>query len=351
MNAGEGRYEFASDNTAAICPEAFAALERANSGETASYGDDHWTRRLCEQVREIFEADCEVFLVFNGTAANSLSLAQLCQSFHSIVCHEAAHIQTDECGAPEFFTKGSKLLAIAGANGKLDLRAVEATLAQQRELHSHKPRALSVTQATELGTLYTIEELRALTEFARSKSLRVHMDGARFANAIAALSCTPKEITWQLGVDVLSFGGTKNGVAAGELVVFFDKKLATEFDYRAKQAGQLASKMRFLSAPWSALLQNDLWLRNARHANAAAKTLAQELSALPGIRLAFPCEASAVFLHLPESLVRQLHARGWHFYKFLEPDIYRLMCSWSVTDAAIGDFIAEVKSLLSVLSK
>jgi threonine aldolase len=343
MSSTPDRHEFASDNTAAICPEAFAALQEANAGGAASYGEDKWTERVCDQVREIFEADCDVFLVFNGTAANSLALAQLCQSFHSIICHECAHIETDECGGPEFFTKGSKLLPIAGANGKLDLAEIEAMMAKQRDFHSHKPREISVTQATERGTLYTVDELGALGEFARRHSLRFHMDGARFANAVAALDCAPKTISWQAGVDVLCFGGTKNGTAAGELVVFFNKELATEFDYRVKQAGQLASKMRFLAAPWSGMLKDGAWLRNARYANKAASSLARQLSALPGIELAFPGEASAVFLRMRDSVVKKLHARGWRFYKFIEPDIYRLMCSWSVTEEAISDFVADAK--------
>jgi threonine aldolase len=200
-----------------------------------------------------------------------------------------------------------------------------------------------VTQATERGTVYTLEELGTIADIARRYSLRLHMDGARFANAVAALDCAPKTISWQAGVDVLCFGGTKNGTAAGELVVFFNKELATEFDYRVKQAGQLASKKRFLAAPWSGLLYDGAWLRNARHANQAARSLARQLSALPEIELAFPCEASAVFLLMRDSLVRKLHTRGWRFYKFIEPDIYRLMCSWSVTEESINAFVADVK--------
>ncbi|HEV2096621.1 MAG TPA: aminotransferase class I/II-fold pyridoxal phosphate-dependent enzyme, partial [Chthoniobacterales bacterium] len=203
------RYEFASDNTAAVCPPAWAALEEANAEEIASYGEDRWTRRACELVRGIFETDCDVFFVFNGTAANSLALAQLCRPFHSIVCHEFAHIETDECGAPEFFSGGAKVIPTPGPNGKLELAQVEAALARHRDLHSPKPLVLSVTQSTELGTVYTRDELRAVAEFAQTHSMRVHMDGARFANAVAALGCEPKSITWEVGVDVLCFGGTK----------------------------------------------------------------------------------------------------------------------------------------------
>jgi threonine aldolase len=335
------RHELASDNTAPICPEAWAELEAANQGEVASYGDDRWTARVCDLVREVFETDCEVFLVSNGTAANALALAQLCRSFHSIVCHENAHIQTDECGAPEFFSGGAKLLTTKGANGKLDLADVAAAIARQPELHAPKPRAISITQATELGTVYKIDELAAVSEFAKKRGLFLHMDGARFANAVAALGCAPKEISWEKGVDVLCFGGTKNGVAGSELVIFFDKELAREFDYRVKQAGQLASKMRFLAAPWIGLLQDDVWLRNARRANDAAKLLAQGLAGASEIEIVFPCEANALFLRMRDSVVERLRQRGWHFYKFIEPDVYRIMCSWAMTDEAIEAFIAD----------
>jgi threonine aldolase len=345
VNPRENRYEFASDNTAPICPEAWAALEEANSHGAPSYGEDRWTARACERVREIFETDCEVFFVFNGTAANALALAQICQSFHSVLCHEHAHIQTDECGAPEFFTKGSKLLVAGGADGKIDLGEAAAVVAKQPELHSHKPRVISLAQSTEMGTVYTREEIAAIGEFARRRNLLVQMDGARFANAIAALNCAPKEITWEAGIDVLCFGGTKNGVGAGELVIFFKKELAREFDYRAKQAGQLASKMRFLAAPWVALLTDDVWLRNARRANAAARKLADRLRGEVKIDIVFPVESNAVFIRLRENLARDLQACGWNFYKFIDPDIYRLMCSWSVTDNDIDELVADLRGL------
>ncbi|MGZ5537888.1 MAG: threonine aldolase family protein, partial [Chthoniobacterales bacterium] len=203
------RFELASDNTAGICPEAWRALEEANADVAASYGEDKWTQRLCDRVREIFETDCEVFVVFNGTAANGVALAHLCRPYHSVICHEYAHIETDECGAPEFLSGGAKLLAIPGANGKLDLAQVEAALHKQHDIHSPKPRVISVTQATELGTVYTRDELAAIAEFAQRHSLYLHMDGARFANALVSLGCTPKEITWQLGFDVLCLGGIK----------------------------------------------------------------------------------------------------------------------------------------------
>jgi threonine aldolase len=341
------RYEFASDNTAGICQEAWAALINANVEEEPSYGDDRWTRRLGDSVRELFETDCEVFLVCNGTAANSLSLAQLCRPFHSAICHEYAHIETDECGAPEFFSGGAKLLVTHGQNGKLDLAELDAVIARQRELHSPKPRVISVTQSTELGTVYTRDELDRIRSFAGERSLHLHMDGARFANAVAFLRCPPKEITWQVGIDVLCFGGTKNGTAAGELVIFFNRELANEFDYRVKQGAQLLSKMRFLAAPWLGLLKDDVWLSNAGHANRCASLLAKRMQELPNVEVVFPCEANAVFLRTFEKFVEQVHARGWHFYKFIEPDIYRLMCSWSTKEQDIDDFIADATAVSS----
>src|ERR1051326_3482790 len=224
-------------------------MAQANHGHAPAYGEDAWTARAADMIRELFETDCEVFFAFNGTAANSLSLAALCQSYHSVLCHEFAHIETDECGAPEFFSNGTKLLPLKGRFGKLQPDAIRAAVERRSDLHYPKPRVVSLTQSTELGTLYTPEELGAIGAMARSLNLTVHMDGARFANAVAALDLKPKDITWKVGVDVLCFGGTKLGLAVGDAIVFFRKDLAIEFEYRCKQAGQLASKMRFLAAP------------------------------------------------------------------------------------------------------
>jgi threonine aldolase len=344
MRADAIHHEFASDNTAAICPEAWKALEEANTHYAPSYGEDEWTAGVCERIRQIFEADCDVYVVFTGTAANALGLAQLCQSFHGVICHQRAHIQTDEGGATEFYTRGAKLFLTNTSNGKIDIGEAEKLVVQQVDLHGHMMRAISIAQATELGTVYTPGEVEAIGGFARAHRMLLHMDGARFANAIASLGCAPKTITWKAGVDILSFGGTKNGVAAGELVIFFDKESSRDFQYRVKQAGQLGSKMRFLAAPWLGLLNGDVWLRNARHANGAARELAQRLRNEAGIENVFAVESNAVFVQLDDQVVRGLHARGWRFYKFLEPDIYRLMCSWSTTEeeisALVGDLVA-----------
>ncbi len=336
------RHGFASDNTAPFCPELWAALQEANANYAPSYGEDRLTERVCDWVREIFETDCDVYFVFTGTAANALGLAQVCQSFRSIICHENAHIQTDECGAPELFTGGSKLLLVGGVGGKIDIGKTKALLMRQNEVHSHKPAAISIAQATEFGTVYTRNEIAAIADLARSYELFVHMDGARFANAVASLGCAPKSITWEAGVDVLCFGGTKNGGAAGELVIFFDKEVSHEFDYRVKQAGQLGSKMRFLAASWLGLLAGDVWLRNARHANRAAIQLARDLQRKANIEVVFPVEANAVFVRMNDQVARGIQARGWRFYKFIEPDVYRLMCSWATSANDITDFVKGV---------
>jgi threonine aldolase len=344
MGAGTIRHQFASDNTAAICPEAWTALEQANTRYAASYGEDEWTAKLCDRVREIFEADCDVYFTYTGTGANALGLAQVCQPFHGVICHERAHIQTDEAGATEFYTRGAKLFLTKTKEGKIDLSEAEKLFVQQVELHGHMMRALSIAQATELGTVYAPDEVEAVGAFARAHKMLLHMDGARFANAVASLGCAPKTITWEAGVEILSFGGTKNGVAAGELVVFFDKNFSRDFQYRIKQAGHLGSKMRFLAAPWMGLLSGNVWLRNARHANDAAGKLAQRLRDKAAVESVFPVKSNAVFVQLDEQFVGDLHARGWRFYKFVEPDIYRLVCSWSTTDEDISmlvdDFVA-----------
>lgn len=345
MERATQHYDFASDNTAAICPEAWSALEAANHHEAPSYGDDLWTAKLCDRVRELFETECDVYLIQNGTAANALALAQVCQSFQSIICHENAHIHTDECGAPEFFTNGSKLVTVGGENGKIDIGEVETALARHRDLHSHMPQVISVTQATEFGTVYTREEIARVSELARKQKMILHMDGARFANAIASRGCSPKEMTWRAGVDILCFGGTKNGLSAGELVIFFDKELGRDFDHRLKQGGQLASKMRFLTAPWIGLLTGDVWLKNARLANAGAQKLAEILSREANVPSVFPVEANAVFFRMPEPIMNEMNKRGWHCYKFIEPDIYRAMCAWSIEESAIREFVVDLKAI------
>ncbi len=339
---------FASDNYSGICPEALSAMLEANAHHEVSYGDDSWTKKAADLIREVFETDCEVFFVFNGTAANSLSLASLCQSYHSILCHEMAHIEVSECGAPEFFANGTKVLLLPGEHGKIDPDSVEKAVLKRTDIHYPKPRVVSLTQCTEAGTVYSPDDLKRLWGIARKHSLRIHMDGARFANAVAALKVAPKELTWQSGVDVLSFGGTKNGIGIGEAVVFFNHDLAREFDYRCKQGGQLASKMRFLSAPWVGMLKDGAWLKHAAHANSMAHRIAAGLSGVSNVRLAFPVETNAVFVSMPDELANALHARGWKFYTNVGFDYARLMCSWDTAEEDVDTFIGDVRNLTAL---
>lgn len=337
------RRQFASDNYAGIAPEAWAALEQANHGHAPAYGDDGWTARAADLIRETFETDCEVYFAFNGTAANSLALAALCQSYHSILCHELSHIQTDECGAPEFFSNGTKILVLPGEGGKIDVPAVDHAVKRRSDIHYPKPRVLSVTQSTEVGTIYTPDELGRLGDAARRLGLNFHMDGARFGNAVAALGVAPKAVSWQCGVDVLCFGGTKMGMAIGEAIVFFRKDLAREFEYRCKQAGQLSSKMRFIAAPWIGMLQDGAWLRHARHANACAARLSAGLAAIPDVALMAPTQANAVFATLPEQAVSGLREKGWRFYTFIGSSGARFMCAWDTTEADVDHLLGDIR--------
>ena len=339
------RQHFASDNYAGVCPQAMAAFVAANAGHAPAYGDDDWTLQVSNRLRTLFETDCDVYFVFNGTAANSLALAALCQSYHSVVCHELAHVQTDECGGPEFFSNGSKLLPAPGENGKLTPAAVLEVISRRQDIHYPKPRVVTLTQSTEVGTVYQPHEVAAISACAREHGLRVHMDGARFANAVASLGVAPADITWRAGVDVLCFGGTKMGLPVGEAVVFFDRKLSEDFAYRCKQAGQLASKMRFLSAPWLGILEGDVWLQHARHANAMAQRLAAGLQGIPAARLMFPVESNGVFCELPPALLESLRARGWRFYTFIGAGGARFMCSWDTRPDSVDALLADIRAL------
>jgi threonine aldolase len=331
---------FASDNNAGLCPEALEALLAANrEGHTGGYGGDAWTERACDRLRSLFETDCAVFLVFNGTASNALALAQLCRSYHAVIAHADSHIASDEAGAVGFFSGGASLLTTATPHAKLTSAAVEVLAGGGRGVHNVKPRALSLTQATEMGTVYTREELIALTETARRLGLKVHMDGARLANAVAALACQPADITWRAGVDVLSFGGVKNGLGVGEAVLIFDKALAPEFEWRIKQAGHLNSKMRLMAAPWVGLLESGAWLKNAWHANAMARRLWQGLSQVEGVDLMAPVESNGVFVRMPARVAERLRAKGWRFYPW--GDGFRLMCAWDTAPETVDQFVGD----------
>jgi threonine aldolase len=335
--------QFASDNNAGMCPAALARFLEANaSGHAAGYGEDPWTDQAREKIAALFETECDVFFVFNGTAANALVLAQLCRPYNAVIGHAFSHVETDEAGAPEFFTGGAKLLTAETPLAKLTPEAVESLASRFSGPHHVKPAVLSLTESTELGTVYTSEELRALSAAARRHGLKVHMDGARFANAVARLGCTPADISWRAGIDVLCFGGVKNGLAAGDCIVFFDRTLAREFIWRIKQAGQLNSKMRLVSSAWLGLVENDVWLANARHANAMADRLAAGLKSTGSVRLIAPVEANAVFADIPPQVQAALREKGWRFYTFLGKTGCRLMCAWDTEPEIVDRFLADL---------
>ena len=345
--ARAGGPQFGSDNYAGICPQAWSALEAANRGHAPGYGADDWTRAATDAIRRTFETDCEVFFVFNGTAANALALAALCRNTDAAICHAMAHVNVDECGATEFMSGGARLLPVDAPLAKLTPEAVATRAVTPHDEHSSRPRAVSLTQATELGTVYSLAEVRALCEFAHAHGMRVQMDGARFANALVTLACSPADASWRAGVDVLCLGGTKNGLPAGEAMLFFDPALADEFARRRKQAGQLASKMRFLAAPWLGVLEDGAWLAHAAHANAMARRLAAGLATLRGTRLLAPVEANGVFVDLPKAAIDAMHAKGWRFYVFVGDTGVRLMCAWDTTSDVVDRFVGDLRGVLA----
>ena len=341
---------FTSDNVTPACPQVMAAIQAANEGRLPSYGADPLTAGLQAQASAIFGTEVAVFPVATGTAANALALAQFVPPYGAVYCHESAHIVTDECGAPEFFGGGLKLIGFHAADGRIrpDQVAAGIALANDMGVHHVRPSAVSLTQATECGTVYRPAEVAALAAVARASGLAVHMDGARFANALVTLGCTPAEATWRAGVDVLSLGATKNGALCAEAVVFFDPARATEFARRRKQAGHLWSKMRYLSAQLLAYLSDDLWLVNARQANAMATALAGGLAAIRGVRLAHPVEANELFVALPAALAAALEADGFQFYRWPMPAgagevVIRLVTSYLTLPADVAALIAATQ--------
>jgi len=332
------RYDFASDNTAPAAPEALEALTAANTGFTSGYGTDAVTAKAADLVRELLDADVEVRFVASGTAANAISLAALCRPFESVLAHEHAHVCTDETGAPGFFGHGLGLVGLPGASGKIDPASLEGPLAAPDVSYRQAPAALSLTNATEYGTVYTTEQLRELTGPARAQGLGVHLDGARLANAAAA-GFDLKAIKG-LGVDLLVVGGTKAGMPPTEAVAIFDRALARRFDARLKQGGQLPSKARFYAAPFIGMLGTGAYVRHAAHANAMARRLA----GLMPFPVRHAVQANAVFVGLDDERLARLHASGWFAYRFLDGSV-RFMCSWATTPAAVDELGAALAAL------
>ncbi len=336
---------FASDNNAGVHAAVMEAIAAANDGHVIAYGDDPYTARAVEKFRDHFGKDAEVFFVFGGTGANVLGLKAVTKSHQAIICAETAHINVDECGAPEKFT-GCKLLSVTTADGKIRSEQVKPFLHGVGFEHHVQPRVISISQATEMGTVYTTGELKGLSNFAHDNGMLLHVDGARIANAAASLKVKLKAITRDAGVDILSFGGAKNGMMYGEAVVFFDKSLARDFKYTRKQGTHLPSKMRFISAQFEALLSNDLWRKNAEHANGMAQLLANELRKIPQVRITQKVEANGVFALLPEKYIPLLQKQYFFYVWNEETSEVRFMTSFDTTEEDIEDFVTLIRKTL-----
>jgi len=340
---------FASDNNATVHPEVLEAIRRANQGHAVGYGDDSQTEAAVAKFREEFGADVAVYFVFNGTAANVLSLQALTRPFEAVLCPELSHIYTDECGAPEKAT-GCKLIPLAAPDGKLTVETVAHAYHGIGDQHHVQPRVISITQSTEMGTIYKPAEIEALARFAHEREMFLHMDGARISNAVAAQRLSLRQATRDLGVDVLSFGGTKIGLMGVEAVVFFRRELAKDFLFVRKQGMQLASKMRFMSAQMEALLTNDLWRRNAEHANRMARLLEEEVRKIPEARIVYPVEANGVFAQIPRKAISKIQERYFFYVWSEEESVVRWMCSFDTTEEDVRQFAEYVREVVRTAS-
>jgi threonine aldolase len=338
---------FASDNNASVHPKIIKAISAVNQGHTVGYGDDPYTKSAVRRFQKHFGQGIEVFIVFNGTAANVLSFSALTNPYHAVICAETAHVYVDECGAPEKFT-GCKLIPVPTVAGKLTVDSVQRIFHGIGDQHHVQPRVISITQSTEVGTVYTPDEVKALARFAHQNDMFLHIDGARIANAAASLNLDLEQVTRDLGVDVLSFGGTKNGAMGAEAVVFFNPELCRDFLFRRKQGMQLASKMRYISTQLDALLTNNLWLRNARHSNRMAKLLEKELRRIPKVEIAYKVEANGVFARIPPKAIAKIQKR-YFYYVWDEPEsMVRWMCSWDTTERDIEQFTKVVAEAVRI---
>ncbi len=337
---------FGSDNTAGASDEIMQALLACNTGAAAPYGNDEYSAKVEQRLAEIFECPVSVFIVTTGSAANALSLSLLTPAWGNIYCHVDSHINNDECAAPEFFS-GAKLVTTQGDDSKLDIEQLSAFCSHKRgDVHSTQPACVSISQATETGSIYTVDEISAISEVCKSNGLSLHMDGARFANALTALDCTPAQMTWKAGIDILSFGASKNGALSVEAIVLFDQSHSEELGYRRKRAGHLCSKMRFQAAQLDAYLADDLWLRNAKQANAMAEYLAQGLAKIEAINIQGKVEANIIFCEMPQALFEALQAEGFYFYNGRwGKDVCRLVTSFATQKRDIDHFVSSAMRL------
>ena len=337
------RVKFASDNVAGACPEVLDALMKANEGDSAPYGNDDYSKVLQEKFSEIFEKEVIVYPTASGTAANALALSTMTPVFGNIYCHKLAHINTDECGAPEFYTGGAKLIPLTGINGKITPEELEKNISGTGIVHNTQPSSVSITQVCETGEVYELDEIKKIADVAHKHKLNMHMDGARFANALVALNCTPAEMTWKSGIDVLSFGATKNGCIAAEAIIFFKPELVGNISFLMKRAGHLLSKMRFVSAQLDAYISNDVWLKNAKQANEMGKKLSDGLVKHNSIKLAYPTQANEVFAKFPREMIEHLNSLG---YKMNEDELdgqaVRLVAAWNTQNSDVESFLESI---------
>ena len=337
------RVKFASDTVAGACPEVLDALMKANEGDSAPYGNDDYSKVLQEKFSKIFEKEVIVYPTASGTAANALALSTMTPVFGNIYCHKLAHINTDECGAPEFYTGGAKLIPLTGINGKITPEELEKNISGTGIVHHTQPSSVSITQVCETGEVYELDEIKKIADVAHKHKLNMHMDGARFANALVALNCTPAEMTWKSGIDVLSFGATKNGCIAAEAIIFFKPELVGNISFLMKRAGHLLSKMRFVSAQLDAYISNDVWLKNAKQANEMGKKLSDGLVKHNSIKLAFPTQANEVFAKFPREMIEHLNSLG---YKMNEDELdgqaVRLVAAWNTQNSDVESFLESI---------
>ncbi len=338
---------FASDNVTPACPEVMEAINQANIGNIESYGHDKWSKVLDNKFSELFEKDVKVFTAVTGTAANSLALSSITPSYGNIYCHKISHINVDECGAPEFFTGGAKLITIDGDDGKFNSDELKKNIRGSGVVHNTQPASVSITQSCETGVTYKLDEILKINQVAKENGMKIHMDGTRFSNAIASLKKSPAEATWKLGIDVLTFGGTKNGCMDAEAIIFFNPSEVNNFQYLQKRSGQLLSKTRFLSSQLDAYITDELWLRNATHANDMARKLSEKLSKINSFELTYPTESNEIFIKMPKNIQDHLNNEG---YSAIPDDMFdgsvRFVTAWNTNLNDIENLINTIKEKL-----